>query len=123
MHRRSFLKMALAGGTLAATWQPASAATGLVSKFQPTAPKDNAPRGTFQSLKGIVTDNEIPAVVNSLNADWMEIEFGHWNWNMEYQYNCKWSLHLFNQMPDAEEVRLAIQHPSYEGWWLTLSEP
>src|SRR5581483_9802264 len=123
MHRRSFLKMALAGGTLAATWQPASAASGLVSKFQPSEPGDNAPKGIARSLKGIVTDNETPAVVNSLSADWMEIEFGPWNWNMDYQYNCKWALHLFNQIPNAGDVQQAIQHPSYEGWWLTLNEP
>lgn len=122
MDRRSFLKIALAGTGLAATWQPA-AATGLLPKLLPGESVESAPKPLAPSMKGIVTDNENPTVVNSLCPDWMEIEFGEWCWNQDHKYNCKWALHLFNQTAAASDIQQAMQHPSYDGWWLIFNEP
>lgn len=123
MDRRSFLKLALAGTGLAATWQPASAA-GIFTRTSQAEPLPKGGKSALTpSLKGIVTDNENPAVVNSLCPDWMEIEFGPWCWDMSHQYNCKWGLHLFNSIPAVADIQQAIQHPAYDGWWLMLNEP
>lgn len=122
MNRRGFLKAALAGATLATGWQSAALASGFGPKASEPEFEDKAKVGLV-ALKGICTNDENPDRVNCLNPNWMYIEFGDWCWNMAHQYNCKWSLHLFDQIPNAADVAQAIQHPSYEGWWLMLNEP
>jgi hypothetical protein len=81
------------------------------------------PKLAGTALKGLCCNDEDPAAVNPLNPEWMYIEFGSWCWNLNAQYVCKWALHLFDAVPLPEDVAKAIQHPSYEGWWLTLNEP
>ncbi len=123
MDRRTFFKTAFFGAIAATTASPAAAA-GIRREFQDFAEPINAANGILgPSLKGVVTNDERPERLNPLNPGWMEIEFGHWCWNMQAQYNCKWGLHLFNMVPAAEEIAKAIQHPAYDGWWLTLNEP
>lgn len=111
----------IAGAALTAGWQTASA-SGIVGQDEPHVPADK-PKPTFMSLKGFSTNDENPAHVNALAPQWMSIEFGPWNWNMNAQYNMKWGLHLLSMMPNADDVALAIKHPSYDGWWLCLNEP
>jgi hypothetical protein len=121
MQRRDFLKAVLAGTTLAAGLQTVSA-SGIVNRGIP-AEVDDKVKPVKLALKGFCTNDEAPASVNPLHPDWMYIEFGSWCWNMDAQYACKWGLHLLDMIPTAEDVAKAIQHPSYDGWWLTLNEP
>ena len=121
MRRREFLSTILAGATVAATWQAASA--GGIAKETAAAPSSDKGAPVLVSQKGFAANDESPATVNPLNPEWMYIEFGPWNWNMDAHYNCKWALHLTDQIPNADDVAKAIQHPSYDGWWLTLNEP
>lgn len=121
MRRREFLSTVLAGATLAATWQAASA-SGIIKQSSAVIPPEKSVQATV-AQKGFAANDENPAAVNPLNPEWMYIEFGPWNWNMDARYNSKWALHLGDQVPNADDVAKAIQHPSYEGWWLTLNEP
>lgn len=70
------------------------------------------------ALKGMITNDAIPAIVNPHNADWMEIIFGSHAWDYSKIYNCKWALHLYGMVPDPADVTKALAHPSYDGWWL-----
>src|SRR5947208_14369646 len=121
MRRREFLSTILAGATLAATWQAASA-SGLGKQPAPVKFDDKGSQ-LAPALKGFGANDENPATVNPLNPEWLYIEFGSWCWDMSHQYNCKWALHLGDQIPNADDVAQAIQHPSYDGWRLTLNEP
>ena len=118
MRRREFLKTTLLGAIAAGAWQPVSAA-GIGGGFY-NAQKTNEEALPFSgpSLKGMITDFEDPACVNALNPGWMEIEFGPWCWDLSHVYNCKWALHLHNQIPNVEDVKLAVRHPDCESWWL-----
>lgn len=121
MQRRDFLKAILAGTTLAAGMQTVSASG--IGNPELAPEWDDKKKASKLALKGICMNDESPAAVNPLHPDWAYVEFGPWCWDMNHQYGCKWALHLVDMIPSAEDVAQAIQHPSYDGWWMTLNEP
>ncbi len=73
---------------------------------------------TMTALKGAIINDAIPERVNPLRCDWMQIIFGAHVWDTSKVYNSKWALHLYNLIPATGDVAKAMQHDSYDGWWL-----
>lgn len=76
--------------------------------------------------KGLVVNDEAPAHVNVFAPTWMAIELGEYNTRLNYTYGAsKWALNL-NEVEDweiQEFLPLAMQHPSYDHWFILLNEP
>lgn len=70
------------------------------------------------SLKGMITNDAVPARVNPLNCDWLQIQYGAHAWDYNKVYNAKWALHLFDVVPDPVDVAKAMLHKSYDNWWM-----
>lgn len=68
------------------------------------------------SLKGIVA-NELDNW-NVLRVQWAHVEFGHWFWDLPQSYGAPTTFHLYKQVPIATDIFAAIQHPSFDGWWM-----
>lgn len=69
------------------------------------------------TLKGIAA-NELDGWA-ALRVQWAHVEFGHWLWDSPQQsFGAPCSFHLYKQIPIATEIFAAIQHPSFDGWWL-----
>ena len=78
----------------------------------------------MSALKGFNANDESPTSVNALSPDWLNIEFGSWCANLNYNYGTtKYALNLFQKMPTDSELRAVLLHPSYDNWYILLNEP
>lgn len=80
----------------------------------------------WSSLKGFCANAEAPAAVNPLAPDWVNIELGAYSGNLAWNYGAtKVALNL-NDVTDAEIQQFlppAMQHPSFDHWFILLNEP
>ena len=74
------------------------------------------------SLRGMVTNRGVPALVQACNPEWMYAEFGPVTCDLTRSFTradgtvIPWALHHFSKVPNPYDVSIAMQHPSYSGW-------